>query len=75
MLMEQLSLDANLEYQEQRLIEDGCSQAAEEDQAGCAQGVLTWWRRMASVVYTHEASHAICHGLEPSCNEHDRFQT
>ena len=70
--MTELNKDESLAYQEELLINDGCSQAPEEDQAGCAAGVMTWWRRMASVVYTHEASHALCHALEPKC---EKYQT
>ena len=72
--MGELGSDESLDFQEQILIEDGCSLAAEEDQAGCAEGVMTWWRRMAEVVYTNEASHRICHALDPHCHLHG-FET
>ena len=65
--MTELSSDESLEFQEQLLINDGCSQVPEEDQPGCAAGVMTWWRRMATVVYTPYMSKAICHALEPTC--------
>ena len=70
MIMGELSSDESLDFQEQLLIEDGCSLVDEADQAGCEEGVKTWWRRMAQVVYTNEATHQICHGLDPHCHLH-----
>ena len=72
--MEELNSDESLEVQEQVLINDGCSQAPEEDQMGCQNGVLTWWRRMAEVVYTNETTWLLCHKLDPHCHTHPHPQ-
>ena len=66
MMMEVLNTPESLTKQEQLLIDEGCPNL--EDPAGCATGVLTWWRAMAAVVYTDAAAAYTCQGLEPSCN-------
>ena len=60
-----LNSDESLEMQEQVLIDEGCPNWPDPD--GCALGVLAWWRRMASVIYTENAAAIACHALEPSC--------
>ena len=65
--MKELNSDDSLATQEKILIDDGCSKA--EDPKGCAEGVKTWWGRMAKVVYTDKATAALCKTLEPECGD------
>ena len=64
-LMKELNSKDSLAVQEKILIDDGCSKA--EDPKGCAEGVKTWWGRMAKAVYTDKAAAKLCQTLEPEC--------
>ena len=64
-LIAALNTDVNLERQEQVLIDEGCPNWP--DPAGCAKGVLAWWRQMAAAVYTDNAAAIVCNALESAC--------
>ena len=64
-LIAALNTDVNLERQEQVLIDEGCP--TWPDPAGCAKGVLAWWRQMAAAVYTDNAAAIVCNALESAC--------
>ena len=66
-LMKELNSKDSLAVQEKILIDDGCSKA--EDPKGCAEGVKTWWGRMAKAVYTDKAAAKLCQTLEPECSD------
>ena len=65
--MKELNSKDSLAVQEKILIDDGCSKA--EDPKGCAEGVKTWWGRMAKAVYTDKAAAKLCQTLEPECSD------
>ena len=68
-LMVALNNGTSLAKQEQMIIEEIC---LNNTNAGdCATGILTWWRRMASAIYTEESAAFACHALDPACQLHN----
>ena len=64
-LIAALNTDELLARQEELLIAEGCPNWPDPD--GCATGVMTWWRKMAAVVYDDNAAAIVCNALEPAC--------
>ena len=64
MFMDALNTPESLTKQEQLLIDEGCPNL--DDPAGCAVGVLNWWRLMAGVIYSGSGAY-VCQALEPAC--------
>ena len=64
-VLAELNSELNLDYQQQIIINEGCP--FWPDPEGCATGVMTWWKRLASVVYTDKAAAMVCNALEPAC--------
>ena len=64
MFMDALNTPESLTRQEQLLIDEGCPNL--DDPAGCAVGVLNWWRLMAGVIYSGSGAY-VCQALEPAC--------
>ena len=64
MFMDALNTPESLTRQEQLLIDEGCPNL--DDPAGCAVGVLSWWRAMAGIIYSGSGAY-VCQALEPAC--------
>ena len=57
---------ANLDREQQQLIEEVCPQMPES--AGCSVGVLTWWPAISKVIFSPVSAGRVCNALEPACD-------
>lgn len=65
MLFEGALSPGSLDAQRTELIEAVCPQMPEP--AGCTVGVLTWWEKIAALIYSEKAANMICSIMDPSC--------
>ena len=65
-LFQEMTTDESLSGQEFIIKAFVCSTF--EDPDGCNAGVLTWWRKMAHVLFSEIGAAHVCTGLEPDCD-------
>ena len=65
-LFKALNTEESLAEQIIYIIDQGCPNL--DDPEGCATGVTTWWRRMASALYlNYNFVSEACKSLDPRC--------
>ena len=59
------TLLAAISSEEQYLMDYVCPEMPEE--GGCIVGVLTWWSKIASIIFSEHSTRIICNGLNSEC--------
>ena len=55
-----------ISYEQELLIEATCPQMPEP--AGCSVGVLSWWERIAKIIFSDGAAYFVCKGINSECD-------
>ena len=58
-------LFAAISSEEQYLMDYVCPEMPEE--GGCIVGVLTWWSKIASIIFSEHGTRIVCNGLNSEC--------
>ena len=56
---------AAISSEEQYLMDYVCPEMPEE--GGCIVGVLTWWSKIASIIFSEHGTRIVCNGLNSEC--------
>ena len=55
-----------ISYEQEFLIEATCPQMPEP--AGCSVGVLSWWDKIAKLIWSDEATYFVCNSINTACD-------
>ena len=55
-----------ISYEQEFLIEATCPQMPEP--AGCSVGVLSWWEKIAKLIWSDEATYFVCNSINSACD-------